>query len=79
MVLRSILTEEKIMCEEIGEIARSNWNNRWTFDELADELGLGSAWHAGQQVGRAWRYFKLRGDSYTCAAISRVFWSKSRC
>lgn len=65
------------MCEEIGEIARSNWNNRWTFEDLAGEQGLESAWHAGQQIGRAWRYFKSRGDSYTCAAISRVFWSCS--
>ena len=67
------------MCEKIGHIARLNWDSRWTFGELAEELGLESAWQAGQQVGRAWRYFIARGDTYTCAAISRVFWSKSRC
>ncbi len=67
------------MYEKIGDIARSNWDNRWTFGELADELGLKSPWHAGQQVARAWQYFKSRGDSYTCAAISRVFWPKGNC
>lgn len=66
------------MCEEIGRIARDNWNNRWTYGELADELGLGSAWQAGQQVGRAWHYFKSHGDWDTCAAISRVFWGKGQ-
>ena len=67
------------MYERIGQIARDNWGCRWSFGELADELGLNSAWHAGQQVDRAWHYFNRRGDTYTCSAISRVFWSKVRC
>lgn len=67
------------MCEQIGDIARLNWNDCWTFTELASELGLKSAWHVGQQIGRAWRYFKAHGDSHTCAAISRVFCPKSKC
>ena len=62
--------------EIIGEIARASWNATWTFGELAAKLGLKSAWHAGQFVGLAWRYFARRGDCYTCSAISRVFRSK---
>ena len=64
------------MCERIGQIARDNWDSRISYSELAKMLGLPSAWHAGQQIGRAWRYFDKRGDTNTCAAISRVFWSQ---
>ena len=64
--------------DKIGQIACDNWDCRWTFQDLADELGLNSAWHAGQQVERAWHYFARRGETYICSAISRVFWSKNR-
>ena len=64
------------MAEKIGEIARDNWDEIITFRELADRLGLSSPWTAGQQVGNAWRYFERRGDTATCAAISRVFRSE---
>lgn len=67
------------MFERIGEIARDNWECRMSFGELASELGLPSAWHAGQQVAAAWRYFNRRHDAYSCSAISRVFWAKGRC
>ena len=66
------------MCEQIGQIARDNWDTPMSFGTLAEILGLPSAWHAGQQVGRAWRYFDKRGDTATCAAISRVFWREDQ-
>ena len=66
------------MYERIKEIAQDNWDNRMSFGELSDELGLNSPWHAGQQVQRAWDYFNRRGDTGACAAISRVFWSKDK-
>ncbi len=65
------------MYEEIGRIARQNWNSVITFGELAEMIGVNSAWHAGQQVECAWRYFDRRGDTRTCAAISRVFHGKN--
>ncbi len=64
------------MAEEIGEIARENWGRIITYRELAERLGLSSPWAAGQQIGNAWRYFKRRGDTETCSAISRVFRSE---
>ena len=67
------------MYEKIGQIARDNWNCRWSFADLANELHLNSPWHAGQRVERAWDYFNRRAETYTCSAISRVFWSKDRC
>lgn len=72
------MSKEIGMYEKIGRIARDNRNNRWSFGELADELGLGSAWQAGQEVDRAWHYFESHGDWDTCAAISRVFWVKGQ-
>lgn len=65
------------MYEEIGRIARQNWNSTISFGELAEMIGVNSAWHAGQQVQRAWDYFDNRGDSATCSAISRVFRGKN--
>lgn len=64
------------MYYRIKEIAIDHWDDRMTFGELAEELGLPSPWHAGQQIKRAWDFFKRRGDTYACAAISRVFWSQ---
>ena len=64
------------MYERIGKIAHDNWDQRISFGELAAMLNLPKPWHAGQQVERAWHYFERRGDTGTCSAISRVFWSK---
>lgn len=61
------------MLERIGQIACDNWNSIISWEELAEMLGLSSASLAGQQIGRAWHYFDRRGDTSTCAAISRVF------
>ncbi len=67
------------MYSKIRDIAIDNWDTRMTFSELADLIDVNSAWHAGQQVKRAWDYFSNRGDTYACSAISRVFWSKNQC
>ena len=62
----------------IKNLAIVLWSNRtrMTFSELADELGLDSAWHAGKAVTNAWRFFEKRGDSRACAVISRSFHRK---
>ena len=65
----------------IKNLAIELWDNRtrMTFSELADELGLDSAWHAGKAVTNAWRFFKKRGDSRACAAITRSFHRNGEC
>jgi hypothetical protein len=66
------------MVDRIIQIAKMSWGTRMSFGELAEELGLKSAWHAGQMVGRAWRSAHARGDAGACAAISKAFWPKDR-
>ena len=77
----NVYTQER-MCEKswdthesIRDLAIELWDNRarMTFSELADELGFDSAWHAGQAVTNAWRFFDKRDDSYACSAILRAF------
>ena len=64
------------MYNEIIKIAKDNWNQRISNEELARILGLKSAWCAGQQIARAWDVAKSRGVFDGCSAISRVFWGK---
>ena len=65
----------------IKNLAIELWDNRarMTFSDLADELGFDSAWHAGQAVTNAWRFFNKRGDSRACAAITRSFHRNGEC
>lgn len=65
----------------IKNLAIELWDNRarMTFSELADELGFDSAWHAGQAVTNAWRFFEKRRDSRACAAITRSFHRNGEC